>query len=220
MRYEFTVTGLTPLLLHADNLLWSDTLKEWRDSPENKAISTRGDDRSPAWTWLGCIPPPFGEYVSIPADYLTSCLKQAGARVPTGKGTKTYKEGAVSMIWFCEDEFPILIDDKPLSFTAIKNRLSEELDFTKHLKSVREMGFDLDARRAKIGQSKHVRVRPKFIEWGFKGSLEVQDDSALPERALASIFDQAGRVGIGDWRPGAKTPGRFGMFAPTVKRAK
>ena len=48
---EFNLKGLTPLLMHADDVEASDLLKDWRKSPGNKNQSVAGDDRSPAWTW-------------------------------------------------------------------------------------------------------------------------------------------------------------------------
>jgi hypothetical protein len=35
---------------------------------------------------------------------------------------------------------------------------------------------------------------------------------------LETLFSLAGNVGLGDWRPGCKTPGSFGMFTATLKQ--
>ena len=39
------------------------------------------------------------------------------------------------------------------------------------------LGFELFAKGAKIGQSKHIRVRPRFNAWSASGTITVFDDS-------------------------------------------
>jgi len=218
MQYEFTVSGITPLLLHADNVLWADRLKEWRSDPDNKGLSTKGDDRSPAWTWLGSVPTE-SETLSLPSEYLTACLRQAGGKVSTGKGQETFKKLTQSAIWFNEPAIPILVgkDREQKSFKALKDQLDGELKFPVHLKAVESFGFKLDVRRAGVnGKSKHVRVRPCIEKWALKGTLEVMDDDVLNEKTLATIFSIGGKLGLGDWRPGGKTPGTWGQYTVEI----
>jgi len=54
-QYQVTLKGLTPLLMHSDNLAFSERVTAWQKAPENKANSKAGDDRSPAWTWIGYL---------------------------------------------------------------------------------------------------------------------------------------------------------------------
>ena len=71
---------------------------------------------------------------------------------------------------------------------------------------------------AKIGASKHIRVRPRFDHWSTTGDLVVTDDQ-ITDSALSDIYESAGRYkGLCDWRPGSKTPGTFGMFEVDVQR--
>ena len=44
------------------------------------------------------------------------------------------------------------------------------------------------------------------------GTLEVLDTELISLNVLQDIFDAAGLKGLGDWRPGGKTPGPFGQF--------
>ena len=79
------------------------------------------------------------------------------------------------------------------------------------------MGFSLFVKRAKIGNAKHIRVRPRFENWSCTGDITILD-SQISKEILQSILDICGQYkGLGDWRPGAKTPGPFGMFKATVK---
>lgn len=215
-RYSFTLTGRTSLLMHANDIDAADALDEWRKNPANKNVSKPGDDRSPAWTWIASVYTD-GEVLAIPSDNLAVCLRQAGARVIM-KGQKTFKESAVSGIWI-EDEFlPVLVANKTVPLAPI-SELHDEKNYKAHVDAVKDLGFVLFAKRAKIGQSMHIRVRPRFDQWSVSGTIDVSAQEITPE-VVARLFEEAGKVGLGDWRPGCKTPGRFGMFNATVKAIK
>lgn len=49
-RYEVTLKGESPLLMHKDNIEFGERIKKWQKDPKNKDLSVAGDDRSPAWT--------------------------------------------------------------------------------------------------------------------------------------------------------------------------
>lgn len=90
--YHVTLTGISPLLLHHDDITFQDELKLWRTDPDNKKNSVPGDDRSPAFTWLGCLYHDDG-LLTIPSENIMKCLTEAGAMVPVpgGKNGKTFK---------------------------------------------------------------------------------------------------------------------------------
>lgn len=219
MRYEFTLTGTRALLMHYDDVEWADVVDSWRLDPENtkKKGEKSGDDRRPSWVWVGyCYHD--GANLTIPGANLTSCLKKAGARVPMGR-QKTFKELAVSGI-LIEDEFLAFANrGKQIPADAIREFINSP-DFRDHAAGAQKMGFKLDVRRAVVGMAKHVRVRPRFEEWTVKGTLEATAHEVTTE-VLDLIFAQAGRVGLGDWRPGSpKSPGPFGMFTHKLKPLK
>ena len=221
--YTFKWVGITPLLLHQDNIEFGDNIEAWRldASNQKKAGKKKGDDRSPAWTWLGYLPsdPQTGE-AGIPAHYLTSMLAAAGTQIPTGKGMKTYKEAAAAAVFPEEDYFVLTTKGRTIDVHALEAKLIEkEEDFREHLKAVRAAGFDLDMRRAKVGAGKHVRVRPKFVAWEVTGEVRV-DTSCIPVGILETVFKIMGQRGLGDFRPSCNRPGRFGMFGATMKAKK
>ena len=80
--------------------------------------------------------------------------------------------------------------------------------FPEMREKVRELGFDLLIKRAKIGTSKHIRVRPEFSAgWRISGHISVWDEQITGD-ALASILEYSGQYkGLCDWRPGGRTPG-------------
>ena len=219
MRYKFTLTGRSAMLMHFDDVQWSDEISEWRLDPKNtkKKGETSGDDRRPAFTWIGYAYHD-GKHLAMPSANLSGCLRRAGSRVPMGR-MRTLKELAVSGI-ILEGEFLEFRNAGQLVPIAPINKLRDVPEFKKHVDAVRSMGFDLDVRRAPVGMSKHVRVRPRFNEWSVSGTLEVYA-SEITHELLVSLFDQAGRVGLGDWRPGSpKSPGPFGMYLSKLEKLK
>jgi len=214
-NYAVTITGKTPLLMHWDNIEWADQMDKWKADPKNKAKSKAGDDRTPAYRWIGTVYHD-GNVVSMPSDNLMRCLMEGGAMVPTGKGTKTFKAQTQSGMMVGEPFWAFLLKGKQIPFAKI-SALTKEPDFDAHQRFAAAHGFILLVKRAKIGQRKHIRVRPQFDEWSTSGTLNVWDDQITTD-VLLSIFEYAGRYkGLGDWRPGAKTPGPWGTFTAEIK---
>lgn len=209
---SFELKGIMPLLMHADDVEAADELKRWRSDPANKNISVPGDDRSPPWTWQTyCYSD--GTHLAYPQENIMVALRQAGAQLILKK-QKTYKEisqsGLLIVSEFCEfQNNGKQVTTAPL--TAVKNK-----SFAEQAAAVQKHGFKLFMKRARVGTSKHIRVRPRFDNWSIKGRIQILANEITPE-ILTQLFNLAGRVGLGDWRPGCKTPGPFGMFTATVK---
>jgi len=215
--YEVTITGKTPLLMHSDNIEWADQMEAWKNSPENKRGSKAGDDRSPAWRWLGSLYHDDNQIV-IPSDNIARCLMEGGAIVPVpgGKSGKTFKSQSQSGMMTGEPEWPLLVGGKPIKTDKLL-ALRKEQNFAKHKTVCADHGFTLFVKRAKIGASKHIRVRPRFDKWSATGTIVIWDEQ-ITESVLKDIIDYAGLYkGLGDWRPGGRTPGPHGMFTSTVK---
>ncbi len=217
MKFKFTLKGVSPLLVHADDVELSDKVKAWQMDPVNKPISVPGDDRSPAWTWQTYAYTD-GKHLTVPADCLMACLIQAAAQVML-KAPKSFKEAAACGLFLQDDHMPILVGGKPISAPAVV-KLSE-LTFAEQAEGVKKLGFDLFVKRAKVGQAKHVRVRPRFTGWELKSEIHVLAKE-ITEKHLRQIFDIAGFYkGLCDWRPGSpKKPGRFGRFEAKLEKIK
>ena len=89
-QYKVTLNGLTPLLMHNDNLSFSEKLTQWRKAPENKELSRVADDRSPAWTWIGYLYHD-GKNIGINSDNIMTMLREGGSKV-INRGKETYKK--------------------------------------------------------------------------------------------------------------------------------
>lgn len=214
--YQVVLKGDYPLIMHADSVDWADQMKAWREDAGNKKASVAGDDRSPAFRWIGAAYHD-GTHLGIPAENVKRCLMDGGAQVPVpgGKRGKTFKAQTQSGVISSTPFWTLYVRGEPIKASSLQ-ALMNEPDFSKHQAAVRELGFDLLVKRATIGKAKHVRVRPIFNEWELRGELVAIDEDVTIE-ALRSILLYAGRYkGLGDWRPGSPTPGPYGTFSATV----
>jgi hypothetical protein len=210
--YEVVIEGDSPLLMHADSIEWADRMQKWKDDPSTRKFSKAGDDRSPAFRWLGCVYHD-GRHVCIPFEVLSSCLLGGGAMVPVpGKSNKTFKAQTQSGMRIQEVTCPLMVSGAAVEWKRIAD-LEQESDFEKHQKRAESLGFELFVKRAKIGAAKHVRVRPKFNAWSITFNVAVIDDQ-ITETVLSQVITYAGAYkGLGDWRPGSpKSPGPYGTF--------
>lgn len=217
-QYEITINGLTPLLMHQDNIYFSEKIDAWRKDPANKGKSSAGDDRTPAWTWIGYL---YHDTVNLgmPSDNLMTMLREGGTKV-VKKGKLTFKAQTQSGIMIDQQQFKLLIGGKPTPIAQIKELVGNN-DFSRHEEVVKNLGFELNVKRAKIGRAKHIRVRPMFRDWQMVGSLTVLDEelSGITKPILQTILDQAGALcGLGDWRPSSGSSGSFGKFEAVVKK--
>ncbi len=218
-KYSVSLEGLTPILMHWDNIEWSDQMDQWKNDPANKKGSKAGDDRSPAFRWIGSVYHD-GNEICISSDNLARCLMEGGAMVPVpgGKGNKTFKAQTQSGMKIDEMFVPLQVSGKAIPWKPFAELINEP-SFPAHLQMARKHGFDLFVKRAKIGQSKHIRVRPRFNSWSLDFQISVWDDQ-ITEDVLKSLFEYAGTYkGLCDWRPGGKTPGPYGMFRLSAMNA-
>jgi hypothetical protein len=213
-KARFTLTGITPLLMHADNVEAASTLDVWRKDSKNKNMSVKGDDRSPPWTWQTYVYIDDEGLIAMPADNLMVAIRQAGAKMIL-KGQKTFKEITQSGLLIARDNLEFINADRQIEMADfVANR---DADFVTHKKMAAVAGFGLDVRRAKVGPAKHVRVRPIFRSWKVSGEIQILADEITLDR-LSELFEIAGSVGLGDWRPGCKTPGSYGQFEAKVSK--
>lgn len=216
-KYAIELTGTMPLLMHADDVCWADEMEEWKSNPDNKKSSKAGDDRTPAYRWIGyCYND--GENVCVPTDLVMACIMKAGALVPVpgGKNGKTFKSQAMSGILPDSMYWDFFANGAKVTKASL-DALRAQPDFKKHMEAANDMGFSLFVKRAAVGQSKHIRVRPRFDQWMCRNTVTVIDEQ-ITEQVLANIFRCAGMYkGLGDWRPGGKTPGPFGTFEAKIQ---
>jgi hypothetical protein len=81
------------------------------------------------------------------------------------------------------------------------------------------LGFNLYMKRAPVGASKHVRVRPRFEIWETTGVFKVTEE-AIDDKILKQMCEIAGdQAGLSDWRPSSpKSPGPFGQFSVSLEQ--
>jgi hypothetical protein len=213
--YAFELKGLTPLLMHADDVEKADAVEAWRKAPENKNLSRPGDDRSPAWSWMIGVYDD-GEHISMPQDNLMVSLRQAGANIVMRRQT-TFKAMTQSGLLIAEPHCEFYVGDRQVKVAELAP--IRQMGFREQAESVKALGFSLFVKRAKVGTSKHIRVRARFDRWTVRGRVAVLADEITRE-ILEQLFQIAGdRFGLCDWRPGCKTPGPWGRFEVKLKKA-
>lgn len=217
-----TLTGTTGLLLHANNPDAEAATKRWRSDPAHKALSVPGDDRSPAWTWHACYYHD-GAHLGIPSDNLMTMLREGGAKVPTGKRGGTMKRATQSGLIVMEPLWALYpagraapVEVAPLLAVAALN------DWEAQQAAARAAGFELLLKGVRVGQARHLRVRPLFAQgWRVQGTISVVDD-AITNEAFQNVLTYGGMyAGLGDWRPSSpKCPGPYGQFTAEIAWAK
>jgi hypothetical protein len=219
-KYLVKLIGETPLLMHWDNLEFGGLISQWQADPANAKSSVKGDDRSPAWRWLGALYHEAGKVV-LPADNLMTVLREGGSKVPTGKKGASFKRQTQSGLLINESAWVVTVNGRDINAAALFKKLQTEPDFDAHQQAAVAFGFSLFVKRARLdGGAKHVRVRPRFDTWEVAGSISVLD-STITGETLETILKYAGvQCGVGDWRPSSpKSPGPFGRFRAEVYRA-
>ena len=213
----FTLTGIMPLLMHRDDIDASTRLNKWRKDPKNRGKSVAGDDRSPPWTWRTyCYGEGELDTVSMASEVVMRAIRNGAAQISM-KGQKTFKEASQSGMMIDSEYCDFYCNGKQIKFAPFV--AIEDEDFDVQADAVRDSGFKLFAKRAKIGQAKHIRVRPRFDNWQVKGHIKVFNDM-LKVDLVGDMLRLAGNGGIGDWRPSCKSPGSFGMFTAEVETVK
>lgn len=216
-RYSIVITGETPLIMHQDNISFSEKVTAWAKDPANKGSSVAGDDRTPAWTWIGYTYHD-GKELGMPSDNLMTMLREGGAKL-NKRGKETFKKQTQSGIMLDQQQFQLLIGGKPVPVASLRDLIGNNT-FTDHIDAAEKLGFELLVKRAAVGRAKHVRVRPMFRDWTLVGSLTVLDEemSGLTKDVLERVLTLSGAMcGLGDWRPSSGSSGTFGRFTATVK---
>jgi len=215
--YDFVLTGTKPLLLHADNIDAADEVQAWQLDPTNKNVSVKGDDRTPPWRWTGYVYSD-GEHFAMPSENVMASLRGAGAKISIPGKRGSLKRETQSGIVPPDVFFKLLIDGQ-----QVPERILAEvrgMSFADQKKFVREYGFELWPKRAKVGQAKHIRVRPRIARWQVIGSVAIVAPEFTDAR-VQELFRLAGKEGLGDWRPSSpKSPGPYGMFVAEVTKRK
>lgn len=214
-NYQVKLIGQTDIIMHKDNITFGEKVKAWTKDPANKKISVAGDDRTPPFTWLGYLYIA-NDRVVIDADNIMSMLRDGGKKCPAPTGRGSMKSQTQSGIMCNEIGWPLEVAGNQIDAKKLME-LVEEPEFAKHEEAARNAGFTLFVKRARVGTSKHVRVRPRFENWTASGTLTVVDPT-ITKDMLQTILTFAGAFcGIGDWRPSSPTPGQFGRFTAEIK---
>ena len=211
--FKFRLDSYMPMLMHADDIEAADELIAWRKDPKNKNFSKAGDDRTPAWTWQTYLYRDEENAIAMPSQNLMVAIRQGAARIIL-KGNKTFKELSQSGLFIAAENLKFTVNGEQISLKSIDKMKEKNISFDKQADAVRDLGFRLFLKRARIGTAKHIRVRPRFDKWEVSGEIQVLVPE-ITDEIREQLFEYAGNIGLCDWRPGCKTPGPYGMFTTT-----
>lgn len=209
-RFNVSITGRTPILMHFDNIEAQDAA-----NARGKSGGKAGDDRHPADTWKSYLYVD-QERVVVPSQNMLSALLKVGSAISIG-GKKTLK-AASQGVSFDDIYLPFLNRGKPVLRKDIE---AIEGDFVSQRKAANALGFDIQVCPVRVNGKRHIRTRPMFSDWTIAATFAATDpDLTLPR--LRELFGLAGmKAGLGDWRPGAPSkPGPYGKFDAEVKASK
>lgn len=212
-QYSFTLTGITPFLMHSNNIEARDAIEAERKKLKN---SKAGDDRYPAHSWKAYLYFSDDGEVCVPTENLLACLLHAGAKIPLKK-METLKQHTQRLAFDAVD-YAMAVGGEYITQEEIA---AIDGEFKEHSTQARELGFRLLVKPCTVGTKSHVRVRPCFANWEISGvfGVAVEDQSLFPLSTLQDLWSTAGRLsGLGDWRPSApKRPGQYGRFEAVIK---
>jgi len=156
--------------------------------------SERGPEKNYAEEWAETVYlSRSGKDIVVPAMNIEAMLRDASKGHKVGKHpmTRIVPTGVVVQ----EFEVPVLINGKKIS-----------------IEDIRKNNW-IFAVPATIKKNKIVRIRAEMpIGWELQFSLRVLTRLITPD-ILSDLLERAGyEAGLGDWRPGAPKPGKFGQF--------
>lgn len=188
---EITITGVTPLLMHA--FTDADQMAASNGSRVASAAQDRGTatEQAAAHLYLAAD----GETIIIPQPNIFSCIVAAGKFFKAGKSKiTTLKTSLIPAAVFFNDTEYVLAHDG--------------------------WNVDTRAVRIPSTGGRIQRHRPCFEKWSLTFSVAL-DVSEIPERLFREIVDAAGqKIGLGDFRPETKGPyGRFKVVHWTAEEA-
>jgi len=214
--YRYTLTGVSPLLMHFDNIEEGDRVKAEGRGEDSVA----GDDRHPADTWKTYLYHD-GTNIGIPFNNIMAAIGYVGGKIKMPRPINSLKIISQTGIILGEPYAKLTTGGKQID---IERANAVSGPFVDHAKQVAKLGFGLDVRGVSVNGKRHIRVRPRFDPWLVDGTFTINDE-VLTEALLNKLFDMAGRMsGLGDWRPGCsgrqKKPGVYGRFSVELKRVE
>lgn len=179
-----TMTGIAPLLMHSARLVdpLDPIVREMKKISAKKTKKTDDDiARLAELEYMGGLWTADGQRPAVPTMALEACFRE-GARA-TRRG-KDAERGA-----WVEGDHVDLIYDGPKTAAQLW---------------VQRKRFALTV-AAKVQNARVMRTRPIFRAWSCKFDL-MFDPSEFNLDTVKEIWVEAGRRGLGDWRP------KFGRF--------
>ena len=174
---NFKVIGITPMLMHSDR--FADPLNPATVAHKkltSKRSKTADDLIAIAHSeWLGSLYYNDTLGIHVPSQNLRKNLIEGGRKFKLGKQVE-------AGILYADEGFK-------LDYNGSKDpeKLYEDKNF-------------VDSRSVVVSRARITRYRPKFKEWSFDAEI-LYDETMLDLNQIENIFEKAGTIGLGDYRP-------------------
>lgn len=176
-KYTVQVSGVAPLLMH--NGQTADPLNPF--AKRMKAISSKRKKTEEDYSALADIEWEAGLYtdengeVCLPSHVVSAAIRDGAKKSKNGKafGPAVFVEGDAHL----------------------------DIGRKRTVEKLRDDPKFRDARNVRVGQSRVVRTRPRFDEWGAKFTVLLDTELIEPDTLRKAIDDCGAQVGFGDYRP-------------------
>jgi len=130
--------------------------------------------------------------VYVPDAAITECIRKAAGLCARGAG-----RSAVNGITVVEDNPELIFNGPKDPETLYGDGRTQYVD----RRAIKQMNARL------------MRVRPRFNDWALQFTLDVNEQIVRDAETVREWLDVAGyQCGLGDYRPSAPKPGKFGKF--------
>ena len=196
MRYQVTVTGISPLIMHdgqkgldTEHSLQLEKAEITAKTPKNRTAVDRARLRQ-----LECLLALWtrGDKPTVPEGAIRTCIEQAARKLKQGP---LVREGVI-----VEHVKDFHYDEKALGTTLEQLGISNQ--FT----------VGVVVQRARI-----LRTRAKFDTWKIVFIVDADDELADQAQITTWLQIAGQRIGLGDWRP--TKSGHFGRFEVSEVKA-
>ena len=201
MDASYTLTGISPLLLHSGQAI--DPLNHY--AKEMKRVSKKRQKTDEDQAIIGRVE----WFMSIYHDGAVDELADGEIKADPNARIVIPAPSLEAMI--VAGGKKLKLGNQVKSGVIVENDAQLIYDGPKDINELHAAGNHTHRVPARVGTARVMRTRPIFRVWSVNVSI-THDESVLDESELFSILKAAGQlVGIGDWRP------RFGRF--TVERS-
>ena len=180
-NFDVSIESISPLLMHNGQL--ADPMNEW--TRKLKALSGNRKKTDEIFAemsrieWFGSLYA-MDDKLIIPSEMIEACLIEGAKKSKLGKQFKS----------------AVFVSDNAVLNIGVKYTIQ----------SLWDAEIYRDVRGVRVGTSRIMRTRPKFMKWSTDFRIDFDPDLVQRHEVMKALNDAGTQVGLGDFRP------KFGRF--------